>query len=151
MKTAQADFVFPVMAFTTDLDIWGFPDLDRLTKCGSRTLKEGMQLGMEIIDSQGRRWAVRNVRRIGRTGSLMMVLLTFKSQSRIEHELEILPPISLEETKARVAEAIKAHPDFWGAWGDNDAEIPEILAGVRATTSFTQLYGNLGLDTFEGY
>jgi len=151
MKTAQANLHFPVMAFTTDADIWGLPDLDRLTKCGPRTLKEGKQIGMEIIDSQGSRWNVREVRRVGRTGSLLMVLLTGVPQSRIEQELEILPTVSLEEIKARVVAAIEAHPDFWVAWGDDDAELPEILAGVRGTTSFAELYGKLGLDTFEPY
>ena len=90
MKTGEANFHFPVLGFTLDLNIWGFQDLDRLTRCGPRTLKEDTQIGMEFVDADGRRWGVRSVRRTGRAGSLFSLLLPFgPPQSRIEHDLEL--------------------------------------------------------------
>jgi hypothetical protein len=97
MKTAEANFHFPVLGFTPDKEIWGFPDLNRLTRCGPRTLKSGLQTGMELIDADGRRWIVRDVRRTGRPGSLLpwLVSIAFTGcpQSRIEHQLDPLEPV----------------------------------------------------------
>lgn len=42
MKSIDVNFQFPVLAFTPDRENWGFPDMDRLTRCGPRTLKENM-------------------------------------------------------------------------------------------------------------
>ncbi|MDB5438879.1 MAG: hypothetical protein JWM33_1306 [Caulobacteraceae bacterium] len=56
MKSSDVAFKFPVLAFTPDREIWGFPDMDRLTRCGPRTLKEDTQKGMELIDAKGQRW-----------------------------------------------------------------------------------------------
>lgn len=84
--------------FTPDLEIWGFPDFDRLTKCGPRTLKENKQVGMELVDAQGRRWLVQSVNRTGRTGSLFSrIPILGLPQSRIEQELEPMTPLSLDE------------------------------------------------------
>lgn len=51
MKSSEAGFKFPVLGFTPDHENWGFPDLDRLTKCGPATLKKRMQDDMELIDA----------------------------------------------------------------------------------------------------
>jgi hypothetical protein len=42
MKTAEAQFHFPVLGFTPDREIWGFQDLNALISCGPRTLKDNM-------------------------------------------------------------------------------------------------------------
>lgn len=151
MKTTEVDFHFPVLGFTTDKDVWGLPDMERLTTCGSLTLKNDMQLGMELVDAAGRRWLVRSVRRLGRTGSWLRVLLTAKPQSRIEHELEPLEPLSLKETQARVCASMEAHPDFWCEEADVDTEMPRRLAEVRATKTIAGIHEVLGLDGFNQY
>jgi hypothetical protein len=100
MKTGEANFRFPVLGFTSDLNIWGFQDLDRLTRCGPRTLNEHTQIGMEFIDADCRRWKVRSVRRTGRAGSLLSLLLPFgPPQSRVEHDLEPMQALSIEEVR----------------------------------------------------
>lgn len=151
MKTSQADFRFPVLGLTTDLDVWGLPDLDALTTCGSRTLKDGLQLGMELIDADGRRWLVHSVKRIGRAGSLFRRLLYSPAQLRIEHELEALQPVSLAETQDRVCAAMKAHPDFWCQEDELDTVLRAQLAEVTAATTISGIHDVLGLDTFEPY
>src|SRR3990167_7537060 len=100
MKTAQADFRFPVLGFTTDSDVWGLPDLDALTTCGPRTLTEGLQVGVELVDAEGRRWIVSSVLRTGRAGSLLSRLMPGPAQFRIVHELELLAPLSLADVQA---------------------------------------------------
>ncbi|WP_374576069.1 hypothetical protein [Phenylobacterium sp.] len=154
MKTSQVDFAFPVIGFTTDEDIWGWPDLDRLTKCGSLTLKDRMQDGMEIIASDGRRWRVLSVTRTGRAEPLLSLrrLLGAPPQSRIEHELEALEPVTLKEVQARARASIKAHPDFWSEGEEGrEAELRNRLADVDRVTAIGSLVDTLGLDTFESY
>ena len=154
MKTAQADCRFPVLGFTPDADVWGFPDMDGLTSCGPRTLKKDMQSGMELVDADGRRWVVRSVRRTGRAGSLLPWLLRSllaTPQWRIEHELEPLPPVSLEEAQARVCAAMAAHPDYWCEEDERATVLPARLAEVRATKTIAGIHDRLGLDTFQAY
>jgi hypothetical protein len=153
MKTAEAQFQFPVLGFTPDTEIWGFPDLDRLTRCGPRTLQGNMQSGMELIGSDGRRWGVRSVKRIGRAGSLIKQLLFFGlPQSRIEHELEPLERVSLEEVQRRACAAIEAHADNYchhSAEEDWETFVEPLLAEVNATRNISDIYDLLQPDTFE--
>lgn len=56
MRTGEIDWSYPLLGFTPDGDIWGSPDLEALTVCGPRTLKNNMQADMELVDADGRRW-----------------------------------------------------------------------------------------------
>jgi hypothetical protein len=151
MKTNEVDFKFPVLGFTPDREIWGFPDLDRLTKCGPRTLKEDMQSGMELIDADRRRWRVLSVRRTGRAGSVLGWLWIFgQPQSRIEHELEPLAAISLEEVQQRAREAMESsRDDYYGE--DGQAEYKATLRKIGKARSIAKIYDLLQPDTFEPY
>jgi hypothetical protein len=150
MKTGEAKFRFPVLGFTADKEIWGFEDLDRLTKCGPRTLKDGIQLGMELVDGDGQRWVVRSVWRTGRAGSLLSLLLIFgPPQSRIEHELEIVAPLSIEEVRRRACEAMETHSINYLEGDDPDIEFRPLLAKVRKARSVEEIYDLLQPDTFE--
>ena len=155
MKTAEAGICFPVLAFTTDRDVWRIENLDFLTTCGPRTLKNDLQLGMEIIDAEFDRWVVRSVRRIDRAEPflpwLLGALMTGVPQSRIEHELERLPPTSFEAAQIRVCAAIEAHPLYWCDDPDIDREevLLPLLAKVRATRSIADIHRALGPDDFR--
>jgi hypothetical protein len=153
MKTAEAGFHFPVLGFTPDREIWGFQDLDRLTKCGPRTLRGGMQVGMELVDANGRRWLVRSVRRTARAGSLLFHLLPFLAapQSRIEHELEPMPALSLDEVRRRASAAMEAYSDDYYEGDEREAEFEPLLAKVKAAGSVAEIYEVLQPDTFESY
>ncbi|WP_332771965.1 hypothetical protein [Phenylobacterium sp.] len=151
MKTAQADFRFPVLGFTTDSDIWGLPDLDALTTCGPRTLAEDLQVGMELVDAEGCRWIVSSVLRTGRAGSLLSRLMPGPAQFRIEHELELLTPLSFADVQARVCAAMRAHPDFWCEDEERDTVLPARLAEVSAVATIADIHEVLGLDSFHAY
>lgn len=155
MKTSQAGFSFPVLGFTPDREIWGFQDMDTLTSCGPRTLKDDMQAGMEIVDAEGRRWVVRSVRRLGRARPLIpwlvSALLTGAPQTRIEHELDQLEPIALGEAQARTCASLRAFPQDWGAEDENDPELERRMAEVRATPTIAAIHDVLGLDSFMAY
>jgi hypothetical protein len=153
MKTTEADFRFPVLGFTPDREIWGFQDLNRLTKCGPRTLGEGMQIGMELVDADGSRWMVRSARRTGRAGPLLFHLLPFLAapQSRIEHELEPMASLSIDEIRGRVSAAMEAHAENYFESGEREAEFEPLVAKVKAARSVSEIYDILQPDTFEPY
>jgi hypothetical protein len=151
MKSDEAGFRFPVLGFTADREIWGFPDLDRLTKCGPRTLKEDAQIGMEMIDADGRRWKVLSVRRIGRAGSALSLIWGFgPAQSRIEHELAPLPPVSLAEVQHKSQEAFASQQiDYYGDEGQE--EYRSTRRKIGRTRSIGEIYDLLQPDTFEPF
>lgn len=155
MKTAEAGFRFPVVGFTPDLEMWAFNDLDTLTSCGPKTLKDNMQDGLELIDADGRRWIVRSVTRVGRAESLLKsalsILLFATPQSRIDHELEALEPLSLDEVKARACAMLEAFPEDYGQYDESDNVLAPLLAQVRAARDVASLPDLLGLDSFKAY
>lgn len=154
MKTGQANFNFPVLGFTPDREIWGFPDLDTLTSCGPRTLKDNTQIGMELIDARGQRWAVRSVRRTGRAGSLprwLFASLLSTPQFRIEHELEPLEAVSLKEVQERACASLEAFPDDYCLDDERDTVLAPLMAKVRMTKSIGEIHDLLGLDSFMAY
>jgi hypothetical protein len=155
MKTREADCHFPVLGFTPDREIWGFPDLDTLTSCGPRTLKHNSQSGMELVDVEGRRWVVRSVRRTGRGEPLLAWLISHllsTPQSRIEHDLDAMAALTLGEVKARVCASLEAFPqDYCHADEREDAIFAELLESVRAAKDIATIHELLGLDSFMAY
>lgn len=152
MKSTEIEIAFPVLGFTPDLENWGFPDLNRLTKCGTRTLKENKQDGMEIIDAKGRCWRVLSIRRIGRAGSVLNLIPGFgPPQFRIEQELEALPPVPLAELKRRARASMENFQvDYMGFDGDEEA-FADRMRRLEAAASYAELYDVVGADTFEPY
>ncbi len=156
MDAGEVDFRFPVMGITSDRDLWGFPDLDRLTKCGPQTVKDNDHSSMELIDLEGQRWRVLSVKRLGPVGSLwqqiLQRLLYASPQSRIALELESLTPVSLDEVKARACAGLDAFPGYWCADDvEPEPELSERKAALKAATSIQGLHDLLELDTFEAY
>jgi hypothetical protein len=153
MKTNDVGFVFPVLGLTADRDVWGFQDLEGLTKCGPRTLRDNMQDRMELVDAEGRCWRVQSVRSLGRAGPILtrwvMTLLTGVPQFKIEHELEPLSPLTLQEVQRRVCEAMEVHREFW--CDDDEADFPGRIAEVTGVPTISAIHKVLGLDTFESY
>ncbi|HET9159622.1 MAG TPA: hypothetical protein VFN88_03345 [Caulobacteraceae bacterium] len=154
MKTSEVQFHFPVLGWTPDKDIWAFPDLNTLTSCGPKTLKEDMQANMELVDIELRRWIVRSVHRKGRGKPFALWLISHvisTPQSRIEHELEPMPPVTLDEVKARVCEAMEENPGYYGDSDTVDEELRNQMAEVRAAGGVAEIIELLGLDSFMAY
>jgi hypothetical protein len=154
MKTAEANFRFPVLGFTPDREIWGFADMNTLTSCGPQTLKDDLQSGMELIDSDGRRWIVRSIRRTGRAQSLIASLVArvlSTPQSRIEHELDELEPVSMSEVRDRASDSLEAFSQDYCAEDERDEVLVPLLANVRSATSVASIHELLGLDSFMAY
>jgi hypothetical protein len=154
MKTAEAVMNFPVLGFTPERGIWGFEDLNTLTSCGPRTLKNDLQVGMELIDSRGSRWVVRSVRRIGRDRPFLPWLLSAALSGplwRIEQELDELAPVPLPEIKERACASVEATSSDYCADDEREEVLEPLLAKVRAAKSVAKIHTLLGLDSFMGY
>jgi hypothetical protein len=154
MDVASLNLKFPILGFTTDDDVCGFPSLHEFGLCGPRTIKNDMQRGMEIVDCDGRRYRVRSIRKVGRLGSLpiwFLHSLVSTPQYRIQHELEPREPLSLEEIKQRVDVCIRAHPLYWSEEADFDSVLVEQLANAQACGSVAEIFEVLGLDWFASY
>jgi hypothetical protein len=154
MKTSAVKFNFPMLGFTPDQEIWGFQDLNTLTACGPRTLKENLQIGMEVVDGDGRRWVVRSIHRTGRGQPLAAWLLSFlvsTPQSRIEQELDELSPISLSEIKERACSSVEATSSDYCAEDERKEVLLPLLNRVRSAGSVREIHELLGLDSFMDY
>jgi len=149
VKSTDVEFIYPVFGFTTDADMWSFRDKSELTTCGRDTLKDRMQDDMQLVDSAGRSWRVVSVKRIGGVGLSLGLSCFMAGVSRIEHELEAQPSVSLEWFKSRVADGIRAHADVY-VWEDETLE--QKLDQVSNLRSFADLETELGwLDHFRAY
>jgi hypothetical protein len=151
MNAAQARMRFPVLAFTGDGDVWCIPGLDIMTRCGGRTLKDGLQRDMEVVDSRWRRWKVRDVRRTGYVSALNLLLspLFGGPEHRIEHDLVPLEPVALEEVRSRVLAYMKANPDYFLEY--DEKELRATFRSVERARTVAGFESALGLDDFRSY
>ena len=155
MKTNDVDFVFPVLAFMPDNEVWGFKDINTLTSCGPRTLKDNSQVGLELIDARGHRWIVRSFRRVGPAESFVRsvftALLTARPQSRIEHELEAVEPVVLAQVQDRACASLEAFAQDYCLEDERDTVLAALIADVKLTKQIAEIYELLGPDTFQSY
>lgn len=155
MKFSEIKPRFPMLGFSHDMDLWGFPNRQSLTECGPRSLRDKLHQGLELIDARGRRYRVNSVTRLGRAGSLgrqIFRAMLFSGQlSVIELELEQLTSVELPEVKDRVCAAIDAHPLYYCEPSEQEEEIPKLIRQIRAKRSIEAIYNSLGLDWFAAY
>lgn len=152
MNASEAQLQFPVLGLSADNDVWGFWDMDGLTVCGPKTLKEGLQDGMELIDADGKRWRVEGIRMIKPLEAWWKRLFTwilYPPGYRIEQMLTPMEPLGLEAVQERVCSAMQTFPLYWCEEEDIGTVLVERLAEVRATTSIAAIHDVLGLDTFR--
>jgi hypothetical protein len=116
---SQLPFKWPMLGFGRDLGPWSsdvvsFSGPKAYEICYAYTFKEGYRDGMLLVDSTGRSWEIRSIRKLGLDGSLLVRILRFLTRGtryRIEPEIVERAPMSLEEVKARILEAIDRYPE----------------------------------------
>ncbi|KQW72912.1 hypothetical protein ASE17_08055 [Phenylobacterium sp. Root77] len=148
------DFRFPLIGFTPDREIWGFPDRKSLTTCGVLTLREGKSLGMELIDGDGGCWRVTAIHDKGRARSLIPWLIKALLSGRlyrIEYSLMRLEETSLNEVKARACKSLEAFPDDYCLFDERETVLLPLMEQVHAADSVDEIFKLLGLDSFEAY
>jgi hypothetical protein len=148
------DFKFPLIGFTPDREIWGFPDRKSLTTCGAQTLSQNMPMGMELFDTDGARFRVVAIHDKGRASSLVhwfLKGLLYGRQYRIEYSLIALEKAQLDDVKARARDSLEAFPDDYCLFDERETVLLPLLAAIQAASGVEELFTLLGLDSFESY
>jgi hypothetical protein len=143
MDAMDAGMTFPVLGFTPDGDVWGFPGPGELTECGPATLKEGLYVGLELI--------VRAATRVGAIPLKSLLHVFSPRLNRVRLEVAEETAVTLEAAKGRVCTAIDAFPQFWSEDVDDPAELLERRRDVLLANSFAEIHEKLGLDWFADY
>jgi len=111
----EANLTFPVLCFTTHLEIWGAADAESLTTWTKYALKpRETEFGMQLIDVDGRRFILRSIYIVPRKGPffhrIAQALAGLPKTRQIELDLDPVPPASVEEVKARFAASLTDRP-----------------------------------------
>ena len=147
MKVSDADIQFPALGFTTDQEMWGFTDLDKLTRCSAGNLKSGMQIDMEIIDSTGARWRVVSVNSVKRLWGFINIFWTSLAvQHRVEQDLEPMASVPYSEVQDRACLSFEVASKRYFEPDDPDAEYESFQAEVRKCTSIAEIVSRLNPD-----
>ena len=152
MKTSDVEFQFPVLGFTADQEFLGFRDRKVLTACGPLTAKGNLEVGTEFVDADLRRWVVRSMLTIRNARPWFLRPLAHVlgvRLYRVEHELEVLEPISLDEVKQRIHRWMVANPPEWSPHDDLDTVIATNFADLGEASSIAEIYERFQPDTFE--
>ena len=145
-------FDFPILGFTPDGDLGGFPSLAEFRRCNEHGLKTRRDVGMVLCDDLGRTWTITDVRSLGLQGSalkrgLARVFASFRIYT-VEYTLEPGDTLSLEEIKARVCAAIDKFPGAYfddaydqdtGEWLDMDEYLGRMKARVRQAKDLREM------------
>ena len=147
--TAKPEFVFPLLCFTREHEVYGIADDYELRLCGKRALDGGEQLGMEMIEPDGRSWRVVSVRHVGYAPFKWRYHNWFAPPLRlVEHTYEPGPVLSLDDVKARMLAHIDAHPFIYCHFPDDAEELESAKAEVRPLDSIAALYEWVKPDAF---
>ena len=155
MKITEAGFAFPVFGFAPDDTLgWQCDDLSGMMTAREPVFRLHWPKSLTLVDANGSRWAVKSVRRVGRSGSLFgwLVLAPLgKNRCRIEWDLEPLAPLSLADvqnlacdTTARFGEV-----DDWNE--ELEAETASEIAKIRNTRSSAEARPLLNWPSFVSH
>lgn len=126
------------------------PDAEAYSLLHVSDLKAEKQLGMTLINGDGRCWKILSVEKRGVGGPLWWRIagLFFGQLYRVEYELAELERLSLEEIKDRAIEIVRASPEDWGVDDDDDPEpfegtMDDFVGRLREAPDLVQLINEL--------
>ena len=159
VNSNQVDFAFPVLGFPSESRLgdfenrfYGFEHHSSLTACEPKTLTRNLQLDMELVDIEGRRWMVRSVTMVGRADRGFRQLISkmgFKEPLwRVDLEVDALDRVTLEEMQDRACACVQADPFPYFHFPD-EPDFDTAFAEIRATKSVRELYAWLSPLDFD--
>jgi hypothetical protein len=172
MNIADADLKFPVLVFTNKLEVLGATNLDELTHWHNRALANADQeVGMEFVDVEGKRFVVKDIRIVGERAPIPSIKVRKFLGWPIFYVANLIvdaaSPLTLEETKARVARVIRDKPEIHclNYSPENDApemaeqiaqiddvdSLPQVLAELAAVHDRHELYQFSAIETLDEY
>ena len=154
MKSTEAGIRFPAFGFTTDGEFWRFTAIEVLNSCGPQAYKSEMQSGMELIDSDFRRWRVTSVGKLGRQWSILAFLFLTTWTFRVELELEAQAPASWPEIQDRIATYFLGNAWNFEADGDEEERVElraDYLRRIKGAQTLPDMFEIFGADDLMGY
>jgi hypothetical protein len=172
MDIADADLTFPLLAFTNNLEVVGVEKLSDLTCWGNSALYTAdKELGMELVDAQGKRVVVRDIQILKELKFFpfpkWLDWLNRQTSCEVNLIVEATSPLTLADMKARVREIIVDKPEIYCLNYSPENDLPEnaefvagaddiesltgVLAEFDAIQDFDELYRTAAVDTFNAY
>lgn len=141
-------FAFPLFCFTHDSDIWTVRDRFELTTCGPETLETNIQIGMAMVDLEGRTWKVIVVEHVGYAPFRWRKLFAPRMK-QVDHVLEAGPVWSLATVQDRVCASMDAFPEYFCEPSEFETVLVERKAEIRAAKSIADIHELIGPDYFS--
>jgi len=163
---------FPALAFCRDVGRHAEAGREKMeyflapadfSTCTSWELQHGIRLGMVLVGPDLQCWKIVGVIDRGVVGPFwerLLRLLVRQSVHRIDHRIEAVDPMTLEQVKDRVAASIQANPDDWrddeaiageaGPPREEQELLDELEASVRTAASLPQIINVLSSEHLEG-
>jgi len=150
VQASEVDFIFPILCFTTDGEVWSFQTQHQRMTCGHKTILSGLLLGMEMVDACGRSWRVLSVQKLGYEPFRLRHILSglYPRLLLIDQTLESLPSPDFPVVQERVCKHMDAFPGDFCDFPDDEEQLNARKAEIRATTNMTELNQALGVDAF---
>jgi hypothetical protein len=163
---------FPALAFAPIGGVGERPACERLTwfvdandfaTSTSWELEHWPRQGMVLVDAQGRSWKIARVIKgpvVGPLWGRPLRTLTRQNVHRLEQDLIEAEPLSLEDVKMRVYDAIQTNPDDWrddeaiageaGPPREEQELLDELKSPVRKAHSVPQIINALYGEHLDG-
>lgn len=150
VQASQTDFVYPILCFTTDGEIWSLQTPHQRMTCGLKTVQSDLQIGMDMVDSSGRAWRVVSVQKLGYEPFRLRHIFSslYPRLLVIDQTLEPLPRPDFLTVQERACAHMDAFPGDFCEFPDDEAELSARKAEIRATNNLMELDQALGIDAF---
>ena len=130
------DIKYPIIAFAKRGAIHFARNEADLTICSARGLKNGFYNGLNIIDSEGSGFDVKEAQQVGYVGFLWGFSLAFGQRIRVELIFRgSNKDLSIQNFKGRVLKQLKKDKHFWNSGGNFE----EITIMVDSANSFKEI------------
>ncbi len=151
-KHTDLDWAFPVMAFRATGEIEYFDDIVPFTEYPQSVFRDGILMGMELIDSEGERWFVRAVDRTSPEPAprRWWHVWPFWEEPRavIELALENGGQLDFEAVRQKVCDRVAAEAR---QYGEPESEVEETLVRLRQAKDYKDISDILGLADAVGF
>jgi hypothetical protein len=139
---------YPVIAFAKRNVVHFARNSDDLTICSSRGLKNGFYNGLEIIDSDGKKYEIENAQKVGTKGFLFGLNILYGQKLRIKLNFSNkIEKENLEELKARINKAFKKDKFFW----NSDGSLSEKKSFINNAISFKEIIEYLTGEFYKNH
>lgn len=136
----EADIAFPVLNFSYgEKHIEVVENSDNLETCSSVAMKKGYFEKLLIVDSKGKLFSVKDVKKRSYAGPFWGFSLLYNRKLKVKLDLAEPVQLTLDDFKDRVCNVIDSDANFWSA----NADPKDIKADIRKAKTFKEVIQRL--------